>query len=67
MAPKESSRNNPLPVSAAASGSPANSGRLSPAQDLPAYLEQYARERPEVVGLCCFIAGFLLGWKLKPW
>jgi len=43
------------------------SARLSPSSDLVEYLRLYARERPEVVALCCFGIGFVLGWKLKPW
>jgi hypothetical protein len=27
----------------------------------------YARENPDVVAICCFSIGFILGWKLKPW
>jgi hypothetical protein len=27
----------------------------------------YARENPDVVAICCFSLGFVLGWKLKPW
>jgi hypothetical protein len=41
--------------------------RLSLAEDLPEYLQEYARERPEIVALTCFAVGFILGWKLKPW
>jgi hypothetical protein len=31
------------------------------------YLQQYARERPEMVALWALGIGFVLGWKLKPW
>ena len=41
--------------------------RLRPSRDLVEYFRQYARERPEVVALCCFGIGFVLGWKLKMW
>jgi hypothetical protein len=27
----------------------------------------YARENPDVIAICCFSLGFVLGWKLKPW
>jgi hypothetical protein len=37
------------------------------ARDLLGYLKEYARERPGVVAVCCFGAGFVLGWKLKLW
>ena len=40
---------------------------LHPVDDLIDYLKEYARERPEVVALCCFGIGFILGWRLKPW
>jgi len=42
-------------------------GRQLPAPDLVNYLRQYARKRPEVVGLWCLGIGFVLGWKLKIW
>ena len=38
-----------------------------PVQDLVEYARKYARERPGVVALWCLGAGFILGWKLKPW
>ena len=41
--------------------------RLSPSRDLVEYFRQYARERPEVVALCCLGVGFVLGWKMKLW
>lgn len=41
--------------------------RLRPSRDLVEYVQQYARERPVVVGLWCLGIGFVLGWKLKPW
>lgn len=40
---------------------------LQPFDDLYKYFEKYAREKPEVVAMCCFGVGFILGWKLKPW
>jgi hypothetical protein len=36
-------------------------------RDILEYLREYAREKPEMVGLWCFSIGFILGWKLKPW
>lgn len=30
-------------------------------------LNEYTRERPEVVVMWAFGIGFILGWKLKPW
>lgn len=41
--------------------------KLRPSRDLVKYARQYAREKPEVVALCCVGIGFVLGWKLKPW
>ncbi len=46
-------------------GSPQEEMKLL--QDLQTYFRAYARERPEIVALTCLAAGFLLGWKLKPW
>lgn len=40
---------------------------LHPTDDLYEYLRTYARHKPEVVAIWCFAAGFVLGWKLKPW
>jgi len=42
-------------------------GRTQPAEDLMCYLQNYARQRPDVAALWCFGIGFVLGWKLKPW
>jgi hypothetical protein len=44
-----------------------SSETMRPATDFVQYLQEYARERPEVVALWCFGIGFVLGWKLKPW
>lgn len=35
--------------------------------DMSRYLQNYARERPEVAAMWCFGIGFVLGWRLKPW
>jgi hypothetical protein len=40
---------------------------LHPVEDLIQYFREYARERPEVVAMACLGAGFILGWRLKPW
>jgi len=43
---------------------------VAPAQEVPdpaTYLMQYAKQNPDVAAMACFGAGFLLGWKLKPW
>jgi hypothetical protein len=40
---------------------------LRPVEDLIHYFREYARERPEMVAMACFGAGFILGWRLKPW
>ena len=39
----------------------------NPTDDLVAYAKQYARQSPEKAALWCLGAGFVLGWKLKPW
>lgn len=48
-------------------GSVSRGGELAPSQDFVQYLQEYARERPDVAALWCFGIGFVLGWKLKPW
>jgi hypothetical protein len=40
---------------------------LKPLEDLTAYVQEYARQRPEAVALACLGVGFILGWKLKLW
>jgi hypothetical protein len=40
---------------------------LKPLQDLTAYVQEYAKQRPESVALACVGVGFILGWKLKLW
>ncbi|HEY3969528.1 MAG TPA: hypothetical protein VGM05_33550 [Planctomycetaceae bacterium] len=40
---------------------------LKPLDDLTAYVQEYARQRPETVALACIGVGFILGWKLKLW
>ncbi len=40
---------------------------LRPFDDLVDYVQEYARQKPEVVAFACFGIGFFLGWKLKPW
>ena len=53
------------PIQAAPRGAAVQA--INPTEDLMAYLREYARERPEVVALWSFGAGFVLGWKLKLW
>lgn len=50
-----------------AESTPRGEQELHPWDDLIHYLRVYSRENPEVVALTCFCAGFILGWKLKPW
>jgi uncharacterized protein YijF (DUF1287 family) len=40
---------------------------MRPVDDLMQYVKDYTRERPETVAMVCFAAGFILGWRLKPW
>jgi hypothetical protein len=40
---------------------------MRPVDDLLQYVRDYTRERPETVAMVCFAAGFILGWRLKPW
>jgi hypothetical protein len=42
-------------------------GEMRPVDDLIHYAREYTRERPEMVAMVCFAAGFILGWRLKPW
>lgn len=54
---------------------PSNSGSQGGSQsremqllnDVGKYVQDYARERPDVFAMWCFGAGFILGWRLKPW
>jgi hypothetical protein len=46
---------------------PASMSSRRPAEDILAYLRDFAREKPDVAALWCFGIGFVLGWKLKPW
>ena len=45
--------------------------RTAPSEPTPKsaleHFQEYGRERPGVVALCCFGLGFVLGWKLKLW
>lgn len=56
-----------------ATQSPAQSREARPARerreqhDLLFYLEQFAEENPRSALMWAFGAGFVLGWKLKPW
>lgn len=36
-------------------------------EDVIRYLQDYARQKPEVAAGWCLAIGFFLGWKLKPW
>ncbi|RIK75754.1 MAG: hypothetical protein DCC68_20695 [Planctomycetota bacterium] len=45
---------------------PAASGDHAP-RDLVEHFKEYAQENPTTCALWCFFAGFVLGWKLKPW
>jgi hypothetical protein len=40
---------------------------MHPAKDFVNYVQNYARQKPDVAALCCFGIGFVLGWKVKPW
>ncbi|MCA9166466.1 MAG: hypothetical protein KDB23_02300 [Planctomycetales bacterium] len=51
----------------AAANSPGCQAPLRPSEDILAYAQEYARERPDVVAMWCLGIGFVLGWKLKPW
>ena len=37
------------------------------AHDVIEYLIEYSRANPGYAALWCLGAGFVLGWKLKPW
>jgi hypothetical protein len=36
-------------------------------RDLIQYIKQYADENPSAFAGWCFVTGFVLGWRLKPW
>jgi hypothetical protein len=42
-------------------------GQPGPGEAALQFLQDYSRERPEVVAMWAFGIGFVLGWKLKPW
>lgn len=48
-------------------GSQGESREMRLLNDVSRYVQDYARERPDVFAMWCFGAGFILGWKLKPW
>ncbi len=37
----------------------------TPAKDIFAQLQKYAREKPDVAACWCFAAGIIVGWKLR--
>jgi hypothetical protein len=47
--------------------------RREPAQgndaprDLTTHFMEYAQENPTTCAAWCFLVGFVLGWRLKPW
>jgi hypothetical protein len=41
--------------------------QMQPSKDFIQYLQDYARQKPDVAALWCFGLGFIVGWKLKPW
>jgi hypothetical protein len=36
-------------------------------RDIAEHFKEYAQENPSTCAMWCFLAGFVLGWKLKPW
>ena len=40
---------------------------MKPLEDAAAYIQEYAKQKPETVALACIGLGFVLGWKLKLW
>jgi uncharacterized protein YijF (DUF1287 family) len=60
----QAARPNELRTQATPAGSQSD---MRPVDDLIHYLREYTRERPETVAMVCFAAGFILGWRLKPW
>jgi hypothetical protein len=40
---------------------------LSDSANVFCYLRRYFQDHPTEAALWCFGAGFLIGWKLKPW
>ncbi len=55
------------PWGSPAAAVPNESAELRLLNDVGQYLQNYAKERPEVAALWCFGIGFVLGWRLKPW
>lgn len=46
-------------------GSPEEGGNQP--RDLVSHLTEYAHENPTACAAWCFVVGFVLGWRLKPW
>lgn len=63
--PGQGGGNRPSQPSGSQSGSESREMKLL--GDVSRYVQDYARERPDVFAMWCFGAGFILGWKLKPW
>jgi hypothetical protein len=40
---------------------------MSDTANLYCYLRRYFQDHPTEAALYCFGAGFLIGWKLRPW
>jgi hypothetical protein len=36
-------------------------------RDLAEHFKEYAQENPSTCAMWCFLVGFVLGWRLKPW
>jgi hypothetical protein len=36
-------------------------------RELADHFKEYAQENPTTCAMWCFVVGFVLGWRLKPW
>jgi cytochrome c-type biogenesis protein CcmH/NrfG len=36
-------------------------------RDLVEHFKEFAQQNPSTCAMWCFFAGFVIGWKLKPW
>jgi hypothetical protein len=65
--PRQSNEGDSRPSSTSGSRGDSESREMKLLNDVSRYVQDYARERPDVFAMWCFGAGFILGWRLKPW
>lgn len=56
-----------MPLDRPAAGFQDSTRPLDDSGNVLLYLRRYFQDHPTEAALWCFGAGFLIGWKLKPW